>query len=111
MRARFRNPPLLVALAVPTPSSPTTTRSRALDRMGHGRKRAPRVPTRSTELRRDCVKKGAKWASTTRRQRGLHPVGPGSGPRNWQAEVTVKGKLDKDNKTIEVESLEPVPSK
>lgn len=59
-----------------------------------------------------CVKRGAKWALYNPVDKGTYIL---SNQKDAAAmagqEVMVKGKLDKEKKTIEVTSMEPAPKK
>lgn len=59
-----------------------------------------------------CVKRGARWALYSPSDKGIYIL---SNQKDAAAmagqEVTVKGKLDKENKTIEVASMEAVAAK
>lgn len=59
-----------------------------------------------------CVKNGAKWALYNTADKGIYILSNQEAAAKMAGkEVTVKGKLDKEKKTIEVESLEPAPAK
>lgn len=59
-----------------------------------------------------CVKNGAKWALYNTADKALYILSNQEAAAKMAGkEVTVKGKLDKEKKTIEVESLEPAPAK
>lgn len=59
-----------------------------------------------------CVKNGAKWALYNTTDKGVYILSNQEAAAKMAGkEVTVKGKLDKEKKTIEVESLEPAPAK
>lgn len=59
-----------------------------------------------------CVKKGAKWALYNPADKGTYILSNQEAAAKLAAqEVTVKGKLDKEKKTIEVESIEAASAK
>jgi len=59
-----------------------------------------------------CVKKGAKWALYNPADKGTYVLSNQEAAAKMAAqEVTVKGKLDKEKKSIEVESMAPAAAK